>query len=76
MYEVVIDEAEPSDANTTSAGVVMMGNNILKAEKHLHEAAQSTDAVWTELPHMGTFKRGGVVLPAFVDWKAQVKSWS
>ena len=37
---------------------------------------KSTDAVWTELPHMGTFKRGGAVLPAFVDWKAQVKSWS
>ena len=34
MYEVVIDEAEPSDANTTSAGVVMVGNNILKAENN------------------------------------------
>ena len=39
---------------------------------------KSTDAVWTELPHMGTFNRGCAVLPlpAFVDWKAGVKSWS
>ena len=36
---------------------------------------KSTHAVWTELPHMGTLKRGGAVLPAFVDWKAWVKSW-
>ena len=25
----------------------------------------------TELLHMGTFKRGGAVLPASVDWKAR-----